>query len=117
MVIDTSAIVAAIAGEPDYRRYEDAIRNAELRLISAVTVLETEIVLFSRLGPTGVSRFRDLLAQAAITVVPFDQPLAEAPFDAFRQFGKRARPPRAAQHRRLRRLRARTDVPPALSPA
>ncbi len=74
MVIDTSAIVAAIAAEPDRTRYEDAIQNAEVRLISAVTALETQIVLQSRLGPTAIDRFRDLITQAAITVVPSTWP-------------------------------------------
>jgi len=88
MVIDTPAIFAAIAAEPDHIRYEDAIKNADMRLISAVTALETQMVLLSRLGPTAVDRFRDLLTQAAITVVPFDAPLAEAAFQAFRRYGK-----------------------------
>ena len=88
MVIDTSAIVAAIAVEPDATRYEDAIKNAELRLISSVTALETQIVLQSRLGPAAVDQFRDLIAQAAMTIVPVDLPLADAAFEAFRRYGK-----------------------------
>jgi uncharacterized protein with PIN domain len=51
MVIDTSAIMAAIAGEPDHARYRDAIKTANIRLLSAVTMLEAQIVLFARLGP------------------------------------------------------------------
>jgi ribonuclease VapC len=88
MVIDTSAIVAAIAAEPDATRYEEAIKDAQTRLISAVTVLETQIVLQSHLGPSAVDRFHELIAQAAITVIPFDLPLANAAFETFRRYGK-----------------------------
>jgi ribonuclease VapC len=88
MVIDTSAIFAAIAAEPGYARYKDAIKNAELRLISAVTALETQIVLHSRLGPAAVDGFHSLIAQAGIVVIPFDLPLADAAFEAFRRYGK-----------------------------
>jgi len=41
MVIDTSAIFAAIAGEPDSATYRATIKSASIRLISAVTLLET----------------------------------------------------------------------------
>jgi ribonuclease VapC len=50
MVIDTSALFAAIAEEADASVYRAAIISAPLRLISAVTLLESQIVLFSRTG-------------------------------------------------------------------
>src|SRR5215216_6828005 len=88
MVIDTSAIIASIADEPDSALYRNAIKGAAGRLISAVTLLETQIVLFARFGPTAVATLGELIDQAAITVVPFDKKLAQAAFDAFRQYGK-----------------------------
>jgi ribonuclease VapC len=88
MVIDTSAIFASIAGEPDSTVYRNAIISAPLRLISAVTLLETQIVLVSRSGSSSISVLHELIARAAIAVVPFDEPMAEAAFDAFRRYGK-----------------------------
>jgi ribonuclease VapC len=88
MVIDTSAIMAAIAGEPDEARYRDAIKTADIRLLSAVTMLEAQIVLFTRLGPAAVTALRDLIDQAPIVIVPFDEVLADAAFQAFRTYGK-----------------------------
>ena len=88
MVIDTSAIMAAIAGEPDDARYRNAIKAADIRLLSAVTMLEAQIVLFARLGPAAVTAFRDLIDQAPIIIVPFDEALADAAFQAFRTYGK-----------------------------
>ena len=88
MVIDTSAIFAAIAGEPDSPAYREAIKAAPVRLLSAVTMLEARIVLFARLGPAAIAIFDELIAQAEIAVVPFDTALADAAFEAFRRYGK-----------------------------
>ena len=88
MVLDTSAIIASIANESDGSRYQAAMSNADGLLISAVTVLETKIVLFTRLGSEAVDIFDELLETAGIVVVPFDHEMAKAAFEAFRRFGK-----------------------------
>jgi ribonuclease VapC len=88
MVIDTSAIFAAIANEPDGDSYRRAIKTAPLRLISAITLLETRIVLFARFGGGAIATFEELMERARIAVVPFDHELCNAAFDAFRRFGK-----------------------------
>ena len=62
--------------------------GAESLLISSVAVLETKIVLFARLGLDAVGLFYELLENAGIVVVPFEEEMAEAAFDAFRRFGK-----------------------------
>ena len=71
MVIDTSAIFAAIANEPDGSIYRKAIQTAPLRLMSALTLLETPIVLLSRLGPDAVMTFDQLIRSAGILVEPW----------------------------------------------
>ncbi|HXQ51437.1 MAG TPA: type II toxin-antitoxin system VapC family toxin [Stellaceae bacterium] len=88
MVIDSSAIVAAITHEPGNMAYRDAIKTAPIRLISAVTLLETRIVLFARLGPLAVATLSELIERAEIAVVPFDETLADAAFEAFRRYGR-----------------------------
>ena len=70
MVIDTSAIFAAIAGEADRSVYRSAIISAPLRLISAVTLLETQIVLISRSGGDSIPMLRELIERLGIAVVP-----------------------------------------------
>jgi len=62
--------------------------GADSLLISAVAVLETKVVLLARLGPEAISLFEELLEAAGIVVVPFDDEMAKAAFDAFRRFGK-----------------------------
>jgi ribonuclease VapC len=88
MVIDTSAIFAAVVGEADSGLYRNAIVSAPLRIISAVTLLETQIVLFSRSGASSIAILHELIRLAGIAIVPFDAPTAEAAFDAFRRYGK-----------------------------
>jgi hypothetical protein len=73
MVIDTSAIFAAIANEPDGAIYRNAIKASPVRLMSAITLLETRIVLFSRLGSGSIATFDELIVHAGIVVEPFDE--------------------------------------------
>ena len=57
MVIDTSAIVAIALDEPDAAELEGRIADDPVRLVSAATVLETTIVLETRLGDAGGREF------------------------------------------------------------
>lgn len=88
MVLDTSAIVAAISGEPDGTLFQEAMLRAPALTISAVTALETRIVLFCRNGDDAVRAFDELLQDAGIIVVPLDDSMADDAFAAFRRFGK-----------------------------
>jgi len=88
MVIDTSAIFAAIGKERDGALYRSAIKNAPLRLLSAMTLLEARVVLVSRCGSDAIVALDQLVEQARIVVVPFDEPLASAAFEAFQRYGK-----------------------------
>ncbi|MGH7022028.1 MAG: type II toxin-antitoxin system VapC family toxin, partial [Caulobacteraceae bacterium] len=53
MVVDTSALVAILLGEPDAARYARALEEAPSRLISAVSRVELSIVMESRKGDGG----------------------------------------------------------------
>ncbi len=61
MVLDTSAVIAAITNEQDSSRFRAAMLGAESLLISSVAVLETKIVLFARLGLDAVGLFEELV--------------------------------------------------------
>jgi len=88
MVLDTSAIIAAITNEQDSPHFQAAMVGAESLLISSVAVLETKMVLFARLGLEAAGLFEALLENAGIIVVPFDDEMARIAFNAFRHFGK-----------------------------
>jgi len=88
MVLDTSAIVAAIANEPDGARFQQAMLGAASLTISSVTGLETRIVLQSRHGDEAVREFDEMIENAGVDVAPFDAAMAETAFQAFRRYGK-----------------------------
>jgi ribonuclease VapC len=84
----TSAIFALIANEPEARQFQEAILSAETLAISAVTALETRIVLLGRYGAEMSDAFDQLIADAGVAIVPFDDIQAATAFDAFTRYGK-----------------------------
>lgn len=58
MVLDTSAVVAAISGEPDGNLFQEAMLRASALTISAATALETRIVLYCRSGGDPSARLK-----------------------------------------------------------
>lgn len=88
MVLDTSAIFALIANEPEASHFQAAILAAETLAISAVTVLETSIVLHGRLGAEASHAFDQWLRDCGVVVVPFDHAQATEAANAFSRYGK-----------------------------
>jgi ribonuclease VapC len=88
MVIDTSAIVAIALNEPDSAELELRIADDPIRLISAATVLETTIVLETRLGDAGGREFDLWLLKVGAEVVPVDAEQIDAARRACRRYGK-----------------------------
>lgn len=88
MVLDTSAIFAIIANEPEAAHFQDAILAAETLAISAVTVLEAGIVLLGRLGADASSAFDEWLRDTGVVIVPFDHEQATEATNAFIRYGK-----------------------------
>jgi ribonuclease VapC len=88
MVVDTSAVMAILRQEPDASAYAQSIETANVRLISAVSVLEAGILAVSRKGDEGARELDSLLLAAELEVVPFDGEQAAVARDAFRRFGK-----------------------------
>lgn len=77
MVIDTSAITAILAGEPEEALFLDVLLNGETRLMSALTALETAMVIEGRYGTDAGADLDLLLYTAEIEVVPFNHSQAE----------------------------------------
>lgn len=88
MVIDTSAVVAILFGEPEAEAFAEAIEQEAVRLISAASVLEAAIVVESELGDSGARELDLLLYKAGITVAPFSPEHLAAARHAYRVFGK-----------------------------
>jgi ribonuclease VapC len=88
MVIDASALVAVLEGEPDARHYADAIEAALIRFMSPINLIEVHMVVRSRGGEAGVRRLDLLLNEMAVEIVPIDDAQTKAARDAFDRFGK-----------------------------
>jgi len=88
MIVDTSALVSILAGEPEARPFMSAIANASAASISAATYLETGIVIDSRNNPALSRAFDDLLVANEISVEPVTPAQAKLAREAYRDFGK-----------------------------
>lgn len=88
MIIDTSAILAVLFGEPDAGRYEQAIASAWPRRMSAVALLEATIVVESRGGTAAGHQLDRFLEKAEVELVPVTPEHARAARRAWRRFGK-----------------------------
>jgi ribonuclease VapC len=88
MIIDTSVLIAILLDEPDRDNFLRAIDAAAARRISAMSKLETGIVMVGRKGPAAGREVDLLIAKLAATVVPFDEHQADIARDAFARYGK-----------------------------
>lgn len=92
MVIDSSALVAILADEPERARFVDAIEADEMRLISAAAFVDVSSLIEARHGEAGW-RYLDLfIERAAIEIVPVDEAQARGARRAFATFGKGRHP-------------------------
>jgi ribonuclease VapC len=87
VVVDTSALVALLLGEPHAAAIATAFESAGPAVISAATLVEATIVVESRLRADGVVRLDQLLRTAEVAAVAVDEAQARAAADAWRAFG------------------------------
>ena len=88
MIVDTSAVLAVMFGEPDAERYERAIAGALHCRMSVANFLETAIVLESRSGGAGGDELDLFLDRAPVELVPVTAGHAQAARRAWRRFGR-----------------------------
>jgi ribonuclease VapC len=88
MVIDTSAVVAILFEAEDGRRFADAIEQASIRLMSAVTRVELSFVIEGRKGPAGRDQLERLLARSEVEIASVTAHHAAVAIEAFRDYGK-----------------------------
>lgn len=87
MIVDSSALVAILLGEPGHERILDALLAAPAR-IAAPTLVEVRVVVDNALGVPGRRRLEALLTQADVEVVPFGPSHADVAAGAYRDYGK-----------------------------
>lgn len=92
MVLDSSAIVAIHLKEPGHDRLIEAIDNAEVVVAGVPTLLETAMVLTTRLGQDARPTVLAFLRRIEAEVVPFNEQHLDAATTAFLRFGRGRHP-------------------------
>jgi len=88
VVVDTSAIVAILFGEPDAAIFENCLAGAQIRLMSAVTRVELSLVVEGRKGDAGRRYLEQMMLVGGFDIVSATPQQAMIAIDAFRRFGK-----------------------------
>lgn len=92
MILDSSAIVAMILREPDAHALERTLAQDPYRGVAAPTVLETGLVLASRLGRSAEPHLAAFLMESGAAVIPFGERHWPVALEGFRRFGKGTHP-------------------------
>jgi ribonuclease VapC len=94
MVIDTSAFVAIVLGEPEAADFDERIRAAESREVSVATWIELTAVLSARLETDARTVTARLVADYELNLIPVDLEQMRIACDAMVRFGKGRHPAR-----------------------
>ena len=92
MVIDTSALISILLGEPEAEAFARAITNDSKRLISAFSVLESSIVIEAKKGDAGGRELDVLLHRSKIEIVGMNTEQLEIARRVWRMYGKGRHP-------------------------
>jgi ribonuclease VapC len=92
MVIDASALLAILLGEPEAARFVEMMERSESRRMSAETYLEAAVVVDSRGDAVARREFDHFLRRAGISIEPFTLEQAQVARQAYLDFGKGRHP-------------------------
>jgi len=92
MVIDTSALIAVLLGEPSARHLIAALDAATTRKISAASVVAASFVMLARHGEAGDAPLDRLVQKLGAEIVPVDAEHVSAARDAALRFGRGRHP-------------------------
>ncbi len=87
MIVDSSALVAVLTGEPEADRFIRLIARTDAPILPAPTYLETSMVMAARKGD-GLAKLDEFLSTGEFVILPFTQAHALAARDAFTRYGK-----------------------------
>jgi len=88
MIVDSSTIIAILRDEPDAAAMAEALQEAPIRRISAVTYVEAAVVADNDRNSLLSRRFDGLVRDAQMLVEPVTARQAELARQAYRDFGK-----------------------------
>jgi ribonuclease VapC len=88
MIVDASAIIAILRGEPDAASHARAIADATIRRVSAVNFVEAAVVIDASRDPIATRRFDDFVREADLSIEGVTADQAHIARAAYRDFGK-----------------------------
>lgn len=91
MVIDTSAVMAVLLGEPQRGAVESLMQAGPCRISAAIQV-ELALVAEGRSGPEGARIVEEFIDRFDIDVVPVDARMARTAINGWRRYGKGRHP-------------------------
>ena len=88
MIVDSSALLAILRGEPEAMACAECIARASTRRISAANFLEVAIVIDGSRDPIASRRLDDLLREGAFQIEAVTEEHARIARAAYRDFGR-----------------------------
>jgi ribonuclease VapC len=88
VIVDTSAVVAIILRESGFEVVEEKLATASSPAMGAPTLVETGLVLTTRLGENAGPLLARFIQETRISIVPFVEDHWRAAIDAHATFGK-----------------------------
>ena len=88
MVLDSSAILAVIFAEQGHQSVLRRMGEAGFLAVGAPTLVETALVLSSRLRQDATALLNEFVREAEVEIVPFEREHYQAAVDAFDRYGK-----------------------------
>lgn len=88
MIVDSSAPLAILFGEPDRGRYAAALDTAVAPKLSAVNFVEAAVRVDMGGNPIGSDAFDDLIGAARIAIEPVTEAQARLARRAYRAYGR-----------------------------
>jgi ribonuclease VapC len=88
VIVDTSALVAILYGEPEGAHFIQLIQQAEVCRISVATFVELSMVIEGQLGPNAARQADAFLRRADIMIEPVTVEPGHLARQAFLDYGK-----------------------------
>lgn len=92
MVIDTSAIIAILTGEPAGRPLQSRINAASICLIPSTAVFEASLVMTRFVGESRKQALTDFIDRIDGELIPFDATHCWTAYESFLRYGKGRHP-------------------------
>ncbi len=88
MIVDSSALVAILKREPDWRRFASALDSADAACLSAATYVEIGVVVGRLKDPALDFEIDDLIEHFEIHIEPLTAVQVRIARQAYRDYGK-----------------------------